>query len=174
MHRNRTVSAVALGGVLAALALVIMCLGTLIPGATFVCPMIACVLCAVVRARCGNRTAWAWYGCVAVLGMLLAPDREAAAVFSLLGSYPVCKAFFDKLPASLVWKLLFFNAAVWLLYGLLGALLGLEPAEPVGTVLGAVTLVLGNAVFLLLDRLLYILFGTKRPQNGFLFRKDNN
>ena len=126
-----------------------------------------------MNARCGKRMAFAWYGCVAVLGMLLAPDREAAAVFSLLGSYPICKAFFDKLPASLVWKLLFFNAAVGLLYGLLGALLGLEPGEPVGTVLGAVTLVLGNAVFLLLDRLLGILFGGKRSKTPLKFFKNN-
>ena len=41
-------SAVALGGVLAALAVVIMCLGTLIPIATYVCPAICMLLVQVV------------------------------------------------------------------------------------------------------------------------------
>ena len=46
MGRNGAKS-VALGGVMAALAVVIMCMGGIIPLATYVCPM----LCAVLLAR---------------------------------------------------------------------------------------------------------------------------
>ena len=75
----------ALGGVMAALAVVIMCLGTLIPVATFICPMVCILLAQLVLKTCGARYGWAWYGAVAVLSLLLAPDKEAAAVFAALG-----------------------------------------------------------------------------------------
>ena len=41
--RNTNAKAMALGGVLGALALVIMCMGGLIPFATYVCPMLCTV-----------------------------------------------------------------------------------------------------------------------------------
>ena len=81
---NRPAYSVALGGLLAALAVVIMGLGTLIPIATYVCPMACIVLTQVVLIICGRRIAWAWYGAVAILSCLLAPDKEAAAVFAFL------------------------------------------------------------------------------------------
>ena len=52
-------SSVALGGVLAALAVVVMCLGTIIPVATYVCPMFCALLLQVVLKSCGVRIAWA-------------------------------------------------------------------------------------------------------------------
>ena len=57
----------ALGGVLAALAVVIMSFGTIIPVATYVCPAICMLLGQVVLKICGGRVAWAWYGAVALL-----------------------------------------------------------------------------------------------------------
>ena len=65
---------VALGGVTAALAVVIMCLGGIIPVATYVCPMLCAVLLATVLPAIKARLAWAWYGAVALLSLLLAPD----------------------------------------------------------------------------------------------------
>ena len=49
----------ALGGVLAALAVVVMSLGGLIPVATFVCPMLCMILLRFVCQLCGNRIGWA-------------------------------------------------------------------------------------------------------------------
>ena len=72
---------IALGGILAAVALVIMCLGGLIPLATFVCPMLCTITGYIVFRFCGRRIAWAWYGVVAFLSVLLAPDKESAAVY---------------------------------------------------------------------------------------------
>ena len=58
MQSKRTpASRIALGGVLAALAVVIMSMGTLIPVATYVCPMICCVILELVRKITGNRIA---------------------------------------------------------------------------------------------------------------------
>ena len=150
----------ALGGVLAALAVVIMCLGTLIPVATFICPMVCILLAQVVLKTCGVRIAWAWYGAVAILSLLLAPDKEAAAVFAFLGYYPIVKPRLDKTRLRWLWKGLLFNASVLVMYWLLLQVLGMaqiaaEFAE-MGTVMMFVTLILGNVTFFLLDRLLAV------------------
>lgn len=149
---------VALGGMLAAASVVVMCLGGLIPLATYVCPTICILACQVVVLLTSKRVGWAWYGCVSILCALLAPDKEAAAVFVCLGYYPLIKPCLEKLPLSILWKLLFFNGAVLAMYGILIYLFGMaylaaEYAE-MGIVVLGVLLVLGNATFFLLDVLL--------------------
>ena len=162
MARRNPAADIALGGVLAALAVAIECMGTLIPVATFICPMLCMLLLAIVVRRSGNRIGWAWYGAVAILGVLLAPDKEAAAVFIFLGYYPILKPKMDNLPLKWLWKALLFNAAIVLMYWVLLHLLGMaelmaEFAE-MGTVLTLVTLLMGNITFFLLDRLLAVRF----------------
>ncbi len=143
---------------MAALAVVVMSLGGLIPVATFICPMVCMLLLVVVLARCGNRVAWAWYGAVAILSLLLGPDKEAAAVFLFLGGYPILKPKMDKLPLKWLWKLIYFNAAILLMYWLLLNLFGMaelmEEFAEMGAILTAATLAMGNVTFFLLDRLL--------------------
>ena len=78
----KSAKSVALGGMLAAVAVVVMCLGGLIPFATFVCPTICILVLQMVRSFTTNRIALAWYGAVSILCVLLAPDKEAAAVFA--------------------------------------------------------------------------------------------
>ena len=70
---------IALGGVLAALAVVIMGMGTLIPVATYACPMICMLLLHLVLKLCGRRIAWAWYGAVSILSLLQIPNTDWAA-----------------------------------------------------------------------------------------------
>lgn len=160
-------STVALGGMMAALALVIMCLGGLIPAATFVCPMAALLLLSFVLERCGRRIAWAWYAAVAVLSLLLGPDKEAAAVFLFLGYYPILKPKMDSLPLKWLWKLLFFNGAILVMYWVLLHLLGLaelvEEFREMGQAVALIALLLGNLTFVMLDRLLFLgLFRRRR------------
>ncbi|MBQ7857889.1 MAG: hypothetical protein IJ351_04540 [Oscillospiraceae bacterium] len=149
---------VALGGVTAALAVVIMCLGGIIPVATYVCPMLCAVLLATVLPAIKARLAWAWYGAVALLSLLLAPDKEAAAVFVFLGYYPIIKPWLDRCRLSILWKLLLFNTAIFLMYGLLIYVLGIDSItaefQELGVVLSGVTLILGNVVLFLMDFLL--------------------
>ena len=149
---------VALGGVTAALAVVIMCLGGIIPVATYVCPMLCAVLLATVLPAIKARLAWAWYSAVALLSLLLAPDKEAAAVFVFLGYYPIIKPWLDRCRLSILWKLLLFNTAIFLMYGLLIYVLGIDSItaefQELGVVLSGVTLILGNVVLFLMDFLL--------------------
>ncbi len=157
MKRNAA-KEIALGGMLAALAVIIMCMGGLIPAATFVCPMLCCIMTQLVLQLCGRRIAWAWYGAVALLSVLMGPDKEAAAVFVFLGFYPIIKPWMDKQRLAILWKLVFFNAVILAMYSLLIHLLGMAELageyKELGAAMTALTLVLGNVTFFLLDRLL--------------------
>ena len=159
MASKRTPAAnVALGGVMAALAMVVMSMGTLIPVATYVCPMLCAVLLQMVLKICGQRIAWAWYGAVAILSLRLAPDKEAAAVFAFLGYYPIVKPKLDRLKGKRLWKTLLFNVSTLVMYWLLMHIFGLDQIasdfEEMGAVMTVIMLILGNVTFFLLDRLL--------------------
>ena len=151
---------VALGGVLAALAVAIMTLGCLIPIATYVSPMLCSVLLLFVEQSCGHTIGWTWYGAVSVLSLLLSPDKEAAAVFVALGYYPMIQPGIDKSRLRWLWKILFFNAVTLLLYWMLIFVLGMAQIaadfQGVGRIGLAVVLLLGNVSFLLLDKLLHM------------------
>lgn len=149
---------IAFGGIFAALAMVIMCLVGLIPIATYVCPMLCAVICSVVLKYTGSRITWAWYFTVAILSLLLAPDKEAAFVFLFLGYYPIIRAYFKKSFWGRGLKLVYFNASVCALYAILIHLLGMnalrEEYAEFGLVGLGILLVLGNACFVMLDFLL--------------------
>ena len=149
---------IAFGGMMAALAVVIMCLGGLIPVATFTVPLICMLILAYVLKFCGKRIGWAWYGAVSILGLLLGPDKEAAAIFLFLGYYPILKSRLDRMKLGIVLKALIFNCMILLMYGALIYLMGMqyiarEYAE-LGRIMTIFMLAGGNAVFFLLDKVL--------------------
>lgn len=150
--------AIAVGGVLAAMAVVIQGLGGLIPIATFVLPVLCMFLECVVLRMCGKRLTWAWFGAVAILGLLIGPDKESAMLFLLLGYYPIVKPSLDRVPLSWLWKLLLFQCVVAIAYLILIYLLGMEQLIQEYLGLGlwffVAMLLMGNATFLLLDKAL--------------------
>ena len=156
--KKNPASTIALGGMLAALAVVVMCLGTALMIGTYACPMIAILILKIVLNACGQRIAWAWYGAVAMMSLLLAPDKEAAAVFLFLGYYPIVKPWLDGRRLSFLWKGLLFNGVTVIMYWLLMNLFGFdylaEEFFDMGLIMLGMLLVLGNVTFFLLDRLL--------------------
>lgn len=157
---------VALGGILAALALVIMCVGTIVPIMTYLSPIMCIVLTQTVFRVCGKRLAWAWYAAVAILSLIFAPDKEAAAVFIFLGYYPIVKPKLDAAYLGVIWKGILFNASAVIMTYLITAIMGIDLVEPeyasIRGILIAVLLLLGNVTFFLMDRLLLILPGRFR------------
>lgn len=152
---------IALGGMLAGVAIVIMCLGGYIPVATYVCPMLCCMTQFVVLRFCGKRLAWTWFAAVCFLSVLFAPDKEAAMVFLAVGCYPMLKPRFEQFRMRAILKLLFFNTAIVAVYFVMIYLLGMEQIASENTELGiiglTVVLLLGNVTFVLLDKLLTIM-----------------
>ncbi len=150
----------ALSSLLAALAVVIMLLGGMIPVATFCCPVLVGLLMLPVHYECGDRWAIAWYGAVAILCCLLGPDKEAAAIYVALGWYPLMKPKIDSwgLLPRLGAKLLLFNGVTALLYTILLYVVAMPGVrqELGGLGLGMLALLLGmgNVTFFLFDALL--------------------
>lgn len=143
---------------MAALAIVIMAMGTLIPIATYVCPMLCCLILQLVRTINGDRIGWAWYGAVTILSLLLAPDKEAAAVFAAIGYYPILKPKLDRTRGKWIWKGLLFNSTILAMYWLLMHLFGMDQItrefSEMGIMMTFALLLMGNIVFFLLDKLL--------------------
>lgn len=157
-HESRRM---AFGGMMSAVAVVIMSLGSLIPVNTYVCPVLCILLTRPVLERCGSRIAWCYYMATALLSLLLAPDREAALVYLFLGYYPMVRPWFEKLRP--VWlrnggKVLYFTASGAAVYGLLMAVLGVEEVLGEYSVLGMwmllATVILWDVMLLMVDRLL--------------------
>ena len=152
---------IALGGVLAAVAVVIMCMGGVIPVATYVCPMLCCMTQFVVLRFCGKRIAWAWFAVVSLLVLLMGPDKEAAMVFLMIGYYPLIKQKIDVCKLSALMKALFFNVSILICYGILIYVMGMQEIAAENSEFGfaglILILLLGNAAFYLLDKLLIIM-----------------
>lgn len=161
---------IALGGMLAALAVCIMSLGGIIPVATFVCPMLCALILQTVVNLCGKRIAWAWYGAVGILALLFSPDRESAAIFVFLGYYPIVKPWLDERKCPLLWKGILFNGSIGIMYWLLLSVFALTELkaefQQMQAVFLMVLLLLGNLTFFLLDRVLEKPFFRKLGRHG--------
>ena len=151
---------IALGGVLAALAVVILLLGGIIPIGTYLAPMLASLPLLVLSEALSKSLCLGWYAVTAILGATLCPDKETAFVFVFLGWYPLAKPALDRLPKlpRMGAKLLLFNLAAAALYALLILVFRLEAlareARATGLPMLLLLLALGNLCFFLYDLLL--------------------
>ena len=159
--RQSNTRKIALGGMLAAVAVVIMCLGGFIPVATYVCPMLCCMTQFIVLRFCGRKLGWTWFIVVSLLSLILGPDKEAAIVFVAVGCYPMLKSVFERCRFGVLLKLVFFNGSVVIAYLIMIHLLGMQEVATENMEFGviglAIIVILGNVTFFLLDRLLSIM-----------------
>lgn len=150
----------ALCGMMAALSVVILCLGGMIPLATFICPMLAMVC--VIPAACeyGAGTATLLYGAVSILALLLGPDKEVALIFAFLGWYPGVRPKLGGLPRLIgaAVKAALFTTAMVVMYVLILKLFQLEAVveefSEYSPAMVILLLVMGNITFLLFDQVL--------------------
>lgn len=165
MHRflQRQSRQAALCGLLAALSVVILSLGSMIPLATFACPMLAMVCLLPVVDAYGARASLLVYAAVAVLAVLLCADKETAFFYVFLGWYPALRPRLERLPKLLrvFVKCGLFTAAMTAMYALLLFLFRMEAVTAEFASYTALALagllLLGNVTFLLFDRALGIL-----------------
>ncbi len=101
-----------------------------------------------------RRDGWLVYAATALLSLLLLPVKTPAVLYALFGGwYPLVRPWLARLPrvASLLLKLLLFNAALTLYLFLSVKLLGME-AEALWVLI--VLYAVGNPAFVLYDILL--------------------
>ena len=145
-------------GVLTALAVAFLALGDIIPAAVLCGPILAMAALLPVLEELGPKAAGTAYAAAAILGLLLTPDRETALVYLFFGWYPILRPKIAALPSRLLrlaLRLLVCNAAALLLYGLVLRIMGLTAdLLEAAWIFNAALLVMGNVVFLLVDRTL--------------------
>ena len=144
-------------GVLTALCVVLMALGSAVGVLTYVCPMTAGIAVLLVREAYGARYALTLWCAAGLLALLLVPDLEMTALFlGLLGWYPAARPALNRLPkwGRRLAKLLVFNGAVLLIYAALLALMGVDSLGLGGWLENAALLLMGNVIFFCYDRIL--------------------
>lgn len=152
-------------GMAVALETALMFLTGLMPTATYSLPALAGLVGIVIVVELGVKWAWPVYGAASILSALIAPDKEAAALYVLFfGCYPILKAIVERRWrrwTQWICKLLIFNAAAVLYYFIATRVLGVpeESFWTFGILLPAVLLAAGNLVFLLYD---YVVSGLVR------------
>ena len=149
---------IALCGMLNALAVVLMNLGSLVPLATFCTPLLAMLVLLPVLEEYGARMGWAAWVSVSILSLLLVTDRETALVYVFFGWYPMVRPKVAAIKSKVLRfgvKLLICNGLIFTLYGLVLRLMGLTADLLESTrLMNALLLVLGNLVFFLTDLVL--------------------
>ncbi|MGN1250456.1 MAG: hypothetical protein ACI4XW_10325 [Candidatus Spyradocola sp.] len=146
--------AIALCGVTAALAVVLMTVGGLLGIGLYAAPMLAGLCLLPAGRHLGLKYHLSLWLAVSALSFLLVPDVEQNLMFlCLFGCYPILRPALERLPrlTRLLCKLLFFNAVAIALEALV--LLLLVP-ETLGAPMLLLLLALGNLTFVLYDRLI--------------------
>lgn len=147
----------ALGGLIAALSVVLMFMVNLFPFADYTLPAVAGLLLVIVMIELNARWALAVYVAVSLLTLLVTPLNQAVLLYIFFfGYYPVVKAAFEKCKSRIVeWvvKLVLFNAVVAVIYLLLRFVLNLPDVlqNDWGKWGAAIFLLLANAAFVLYD-----------------------
>ena len=115
--RSSAARRTALGGIVSALVLVVMYLGSVIDVLDLSAAAFASILLIAVIAEHGRRDAICVFAVTALLSLLLLPNRAPALLYTLfLGYYPMLKITLDRLGRlrGTVLKLLVLNAALTL------------------------------------------------------------
>lgn len=159
MKNNKKASSVAFGGIISALAVLLLFFTGIFPFATYALPALAGLLLVVIVVDFGMKWAWCVYAAISVLAILITPDREAAAMFVLFfGYYPILKSVFEQIKSRTVeylLKFLVFNVAMVLAYLLIIYVFGIQDILDEFGELGKygmwIMLGMGNVVFILYD-----------------------
>lgn len=148
---------VSLGGIVAALSIVLMFLTTLIPFGTYAFPAFAGMLLISVVIELGYGWAFIVYTVVSVLSFVFLTDKEAALYYIVfLGFYPIIKGLIERIslkPVQYVLKFSVFNLCMVLAFYVSIFLLSIpkESFNLFGVYLPWVFLLLGNIVFIVYD-----------------------
>ena len=94
--RRLTVCAMAV-----ALGCVILVLGSLLDVLDLCTAALVALLGVVIKIEYGRGYPWGVYLATALLALLLAPQKGAAAVYAAVGYYPILKAYIERLPRVL-------------------------------------------------------------------------
>lgn len=148
---------VSMGGIVAALSLVLMFLTSVIPFGTYAFPTFAGILLVLIVINLGYAYAVAVYAATAIISFLLVTDKEAALYYTLfLGFYPIVKSLIERIQLKLIQYLIkfaLFNVCMIAAFfiGMFVLSIPKESFNLFGVYLPWVFLLIGNVFFLIYD-----------------------
>ena len=148
---------VSMGGIVAALSLVLMFLTSVIPFGTYAFPTFAGILLVLLVFNLGYGYAAAVYVVTAVLSFLLITDKEAALYYTVfLGYYPIVKGLIERINQKWLQYLIkfaLFNVCMIAAFYIGITLLSIpqESFNLFGVYLPWVFLLIGNIFFFIYD-----------------------
>lgn len=146
-----------LGGVIAALSIVLMFLTSIMPTMTYALPAAAGVLITVIVIEINKKWAFGVYAAVSLLSILLVADKEAAVMYVMFfGYYPILKAVFERRfskTVSMILKLTVFNISMVIafLISTYVFMIPFEEMEKYGPIAAFGLLAVGNVIFVIFD-----------------------
>lgn len=167
---------VALGGLAAALCLLLMFMTGMIPFGEYALPAFAGIVLIAVVVENGPKTATLVYAAVSILAIFMVPVKEAALLFIFFfGYYPILQTQLVKIklkPLQYLAKFAIFNVAVVAAYMVVIYVLGiseiLEEFGSFGQYSALILLILGNVFFgvydFTVDNLHYVYIHWFRPK----------
>lgn len=110
---------VAIGGLSAAICLLLMFMTGLVPFSSYMFPALAGIILVAAAEENGVKAALTVFAVTSLLALMIVPDRSAVMMFILLlGYYPILRPSFQRLPRLIrvVAKFLFFNLMIVVFY----------------------------------------------------------
>lgn len=147
----------AIGGIVAALSLVLMISVAIIPFMTYALPAAAGVLIIFIVVEIDKKWAFGVYATVAILGMLLVPEKEVAMMYlAFFGYYPIIKSVIEsKFPLVIEWiiKIVLFAGTMAAAYFLMIKFMGvtIDETEEFGMLAYPLLLGMGTFAFIVYD-----------------------
>lgn len=161
MNKRKQISfKVSLGGVAAALSVLLMVVAGLTSTLVYAIPMFTGALLMVLVIELGSGFATAVYVAVSVISLLILGNKEAAVMYvAFFGYYPILKSLLEKhLKPVLCWiiKYIIFNIAMVASYFVVTKIfmISMEDIEAFGKWALLLLLLAGNVVFAMYDVLL--------------------
>lgn len=146
-----------MGGITAALSLVMMISVAIVPFMTYALPAIAGALTVFMVVEVDKKWAFGVYAAVAILGMFLVPEKEVAVMYlALFGYYPIVKALIEsKIPAVVGWllKIILFEITMVVSYILMIKFMGvtIDEMDTLGKLAIPILLGAGTLAFIIYD-----------------------
>lgn len=168
---------ITLGGIVAALSIVVMFLSGVIPIGTYALPALAGVFLIAVVIEAGRGFASAVFVAVALLSFFVAPDKETALCYGIFfGYYPILKSVFESINNKVIQtilKLVVFNTAAVASYFIAVNLLSVpvDTFKIFGFNLPVLLLIAGNIMFIAYDYALTLLISTYITKLRRVFQK---
>ena len=146
-----------IGGVIAALSIVLMFMTSLIPSLTYALPAAAGILISIIVIEIDKKWAFGVYAVVSILSILLIADKEAAVMYIMFfGYYSILKAVIEShcnRVVSVILKLLVFNISMIIAFFISTYvfMIPFKEMEKYGPIAAFGLLAIGNLIFIIFD-----------------------